>query len=130
MDIYFSQVAKERTRVALARVSPTSPPDGHLWAYVYSLVLSAYPFAKVVAAPFLGFFSDLFGRRATLTFTFSVTAICLALTGLGHGVGSFVACRLLTGVFANGGLLTAYAADIAGSDYAERTQLFSFFTTA
>ena len=158
-------MAKERTRVALASVSPTSPPDGHLWAYVYSLVLSAYPFAKVyystllpttttttatttnanptttatttttstatttdhpslvlsaypvrakvVAAPFLGFFSDLFGRRATLTFTFSVTAVCLALTGLGSGVRSFVACRLLTGVFANGGLLTACVCRVA-----------------
>ena len=43
---------------------------------------------------------------------------------------SLIICRLLTGLCANGGLLTAYAADIAFGSIADRTVLFSYFITA
>ena len=56
--------------------------DGHLFAYLYALTLSAYAFSKCGSAPWAGHLSDHFGRRNTLLFTFIGTvgplaALCL-----------------------------------------------------
>jgi MFS family permease len=53
----------------------------------------------------------------------------LLITGHCTTWTSLIICRSLTGLFANGGLLTAYAADIASS-LADKTTLFSYFITA
>ena len=106
------------------------PEEGYIFAYLYALTLSAYAFSKCGAAPFVGHLSDKMGRRNTLTATLLVTGVCLLATGYCGNLVSLILCRLLTGLFANGGLLTAYAADIAYGSIADRTALFSYFLTA
>ena len=104
--------------------------EGYVFAYLYALTVSAYAFTKCLSAPFVGHLSDLYGRRNTLTTTLLVTGICLLATGYCGSWTSLILCRLLTGLFANGGLLTAYAADVAFGSIADRTTLFSYFITA
>lgn len=97
--------------------------------YAGAVSFSAYPLAKAVSSPYVGFLSDKFGRRETLTATLILTGVCLRLCGCAIGFWSVLGSRLLTGCVANGGLLTARATDVA-ADHAQRTTLFSVFTTA
>ena len=128
IDIFLARLCKETVRIFLR--DNTWPEEGYVFAYLYALTLSAYAFSKCGAAPFVGHLSDLYGRRNTLTTTLLVTALCLLATGYCRSWMSLIICRLLTGLCANGGLLTAYAADIAFGSIADRTVLFSYFITA
>jgi MFS family permease len=103
--------------------------EGPAFAYLYALTLSAYAFSKCVSAPFVGYLSDKLGRRKTLTFTLLATGMMLILTCRCQSWTALIVCRFVTGLFSNGGLLTAYAADIATS-LRDRTTLFSYFITA
>lgn len=77
----------------------------------------------------MGYLSDRLGRRHTLTFTLVSTGLMLLLTARCETLVGLLLCRFLTGLFANGGLLTAHASDIASS-LKDRTTLFSYFITA
>jgi len=102
---------------------------GFLAAYAYAMLVSAYPFAKAISSPYVGYISDTFGRRRVLVATLAATALCLRFCGNASTYRSVLLARLLTGCVANGGLLTARATDVA-ADHAQRTRLFSLFTTA
>lgn len=127
MDIFLSPMCREVVGNLMRGMGWST--DGHLFSYLYALTLSAYAFSKCGSAPFIGHLSDRLGRRRTLSFTLLVTGICLLLTGHCTTWLSLLLCRLFTGLFANGGLLTAYAADIAVS-MTDRTSLFSYFITS
>lgn len=127
LDIFLSPMTQEIVKNMLDGMGWTS--DAHLAAYLYAVTLSAYAFAKCGSAPFMGLISDQLGRQTTITFTLLVTAICLFTTGYCTSWISLLLCRFFTGLFANGGLLTAYAADI-GHSMGDRSTLFSYFITA
>ena len=103
--------------------------DGYAAAYAYAILVSAYALAKAVASPYVGDLSDRFGRTRVLVATLLCTAACLLACGRAERYGAVFACRLLTGVVANGGLLTARATDVAAT-HAQRTRLFALFTTS
>ena len=119
-DIYSSQQARQTS----SRFG-----NGFLAAYAYAMLVSAYPFAKAISSPYVGYLSDKLGRRRVLVATLAATAFCLRLCGTARSYQSVLFARLLTGCVANGGLLTARATDVA-ADHAQRTRLFSLFTTA
>jgi MFS family permease len=79
---------------------------------MYAMAMSAYPFAKALSSPYIGHLSDRWGRRKVLVWTLIATAVCLHLCGVAQSYAAVLACRLLTGCVANGGLLTARATDI------------------
>jgi len=127
LDIFLSRLCKVRVKSVL--VSYGWSDEGHLFAYLYALTVSAYAFTKCGSAPFTGFLSDKLGRRKMLTFTLMATGVMLLLTGYCTSWIGLLICRFVTGLFSNGGLLTAHAADIAVS-IEDRTTLFSYFITA
>ena len=103
--------------------------EGHLFAYLYALAVSSYAFSKCASAPFMGYLSDRVGRRKTLTFTLLATAAMLFLTGQCSTFSSLLICRVVAGLFSNGGLLTAYGTDLAVT-LKDRNTLFSYFISA
>jgi len=127
LDIFLSRMCKQVVKDML-RTSGYSE-EGHLFAYLYALTVSSYALAKCGSAPFMGYISDQLGRRKTLTTTLLATGVMLLLTGRCQSWSALILCRFVTGLFANGGLLTAYAADLASS-LKDRTTLFSYFITA
>mmetsp|Transcript_41705 Transcript_41705/g.82023 ORF Transcript_41705/g.82023 Transcript_41705/m.82023 type:complete len:600 (+) Transcript_41705:77-1876(+) len=127
LDIFLPRMCKETVKRTL-RANGWND-SGNVFAYLYALTASAYPFTKCGSAPFMGYLSDQLGRRQTLTFTLVATGVMLFLTCRCNGLGSLLLCRSATGLFSNGGLLTAHASDIASS-LRDRTTLFSYFITA
>lgn len=95
----------------------------------YAVSVSAYSLAKVVSSPYVGHMSDRFGRRKVTCLALLCTGLCWQLCGLVSSFWPVLACRLAMGCVATGGLLTARATDVA-VDHAQRTRLFSVFTTA
>lgn len=95
----------------------------------YAISVSAYPLAKVVSSPYIGHLSDRFGRREVMCLTLACTGLSWHVCGSVESFWSLLACRLAMGCVATGGLLTARATDVAAND-AQRTRLFSVFTTA
>eukprot|EP00629_Pelagomonadales_sp_RCC1024_P006057 CAMPEP_0119279246 /NCGR_PEP_ID=MMETSP1329-20130426/20450_1 /TAXON_ID=114041 /ORGANISM="Genus nov. species nov., Strain RCC1024" /LENGTH=471 /DNA_ID=CAMNT_0007279783 /DNA_START=236 /DNA_END=1648 /DNA_ORIENTATION=- len=135
-DIFQSQQAKRSANSLLewwAGVLPASTIDvadeSYLAAYAYAMLVSAYPFAKAISSPYVGDLSDRFGRRPVLVATLFFTAFALFFCGKATTFSGVLACRLLTGCAANGGLLTARATDMAAT-HMQRTRLFGLFTTS
>lgn len=122
-DMFQSQQAKRSSDALLETWGV------YVSAYGYSIVVSANALAKAMSSPYVGHLSDRFGRREVLVATLMLNAACLRWCGSARSYWSVLACRLATGCVANGGLLTARATDVA-ADHAQRTRLFSLFTTA
>mmetsp|Transcript_10242 Transcript_10242/g.15474 ORF Transcript_10242/g.15474 Transcript_10242/m.15474 type:complete len:613 (+) Transcript_10242:88-1926(+) len=119
-DIFSSQQAKSST---------LRFKNAYLAAYAYAILVSAYPMAKALSSPYVGHLSDKIGRKSVLVATLVATGLCLACCGSAESYWGVLVARFATGCVANGGLLTARATDIA-ADHAQRTRLFSLFTTA
>lgn len=90
-------------------------------ALAVGLLLSAYSFFQLIAAPVLGELSDRFGRRPVLVYSLAGTAISFVLMGVARSLPILFLARIIDG--ASGGNIStaqAYMADITSKE--QRTQ--------
>jgi DHA1 family tetracycline resistance protein-like MFS transporter len=80
---------------------------------VTGLIFSSYPLMQVLAAPFLGRLSDIWGRKPVLLLSIAGTACALVMLGLANSLWMLFASRMLDGITGgNISVAQAYMTDI------------------
>ena len=77
------------------------------------LIFSSYPLMQVLAAPFLGRLSDVWGRKPVLLLSIAGTACALLMLGFANSIWMLFASRMLDGVTGgNISVAQAYMTDV------------------
>ena len=80
---------------------------------VAGLIFSAYPLMQVIAAPFLGRLSDVWGRKPVLMLSIAGTACALLMLGFANSLWMLLASRMLDGITGgNISVAQAYMTDV------------------
>jgi DHA1 family tetracycline resistance protein-like MFS transporter len=80
---------------------------------VTGLIFSSYPLMQVLAAPFLGRLSDVWGRKPVLLLSIAGTACALLMLGLANSLWMLFASRMLDGITGgNISVAQAYMTDV------------------
>ena len=80
---------------------------------VTGLIFSSYPLMQVIAAPFLGRLSDVWGRKPVLLLSIAGTACALVMLGFANSLWMLFASRMLDGITGgNISVAQAYMTDV------------------